>query len=406
MIGSNENVIHQMIKNDAFRYFSHGYEIKEDLKNGKNYFETGRKHFTKYLYPRIIAAYYLFFDIELFDNKELNKINLGVHDIYLFLQSLIYFLAILFLYFQIKGRYSVNIIYFVVGFLCLEPTLFQYHASFWSETIFFSLQIFLLALVVNNTKKKIRYLIIGTILGLIALQRTPGFFYVFIIVIYYYFSIGKEFNKKILLILIPYLLIIFFTGYHNYIRSNKFYFMPSEIKAVTHAYVIKNILSEKEFNKEKDNTLNWIKEKNLKIDYSSLKYKNGFDIDYSKYSFIFCENANNEVENENYIQVCNYLKNRSFKILYNNIFKTGIYVIKQSMHTAVLNPFHIYTDHKFNNSKKYYHSPLKNKLIPYRIIYSLLIFFICLIGLIAICKNKNKDKDMLCLVLLSVAYFF
>ena len=38
-------------------------EIKKDLENGKNFFETGREHYTKYLPPRLAAAYYYFFDL-------------------------------------------------------------------------------------------------------------------------------------------------------------------------------------------------------------------------------------------------------------------------------------------------------------------------------------------------------
>ena len=53
---------HQMIKADTFRYLSHGNEIKDQLNEGINFFKTGREHYTKYLPPRLIAAYYYFFD--------------------------------------------------------------------------------------------------------------------------------------------------------------------------------------------------------------------------------------------------------------------------------------------------------------------------------------------------------
>ena len=42
-------------------------------------FESGREHFTKYLPPRIAAAYYYVFDINLFDNFQNKKINLDIH---------------------------------------------------------------------------------------------------------------------------------------------------------------------------------------------------------------------------------------------------------------------------------------------------------------------------------------
>ena len=74
---------HKMINFDSKRYMSHGAEINEDLKNGKNFFNTGREHFTKYLPPRIYAAYYYFFNKDLFNNFDEKKINLGIHFPYL-----------------------------------------------------------------------------------------------------------------------------------------------------------------------------------------------------------------------------------------------------------------------------------------------------------------------------------
>ena len=61
---------HMMIKNDVLRYFSHGDEIKNQLKENSNYFETGRNNFTKYLFPRIIAYYYLITDESLYQDIE------------------------------------------------------------------------------------------------------------------------------------------------------------------------------------------------------------------------------------------------------------------------------------------------------------------------------------------------
>ena len=55
VLNESDQSIHLMIKNDAFRYFSHGNEIKDQLKENINYFETGRNNFTKYL----ISKYYI-----------------------------------------------------------------------------------------------------------------------------------------------------------------------------------------------------------------------------------------------------------------------------------------------------------------------------------------------------------
>jgi hypothetical protein len=65
---------HKMIKTDPHRYLSHGSEIKDQLKDGKNFFVTGREHYTKYLPPRLAAIYYYIFDIDI-EKIKLNTIE-------------------------------------------------------------------------------------------------------------------------------------------------------------------------------------------------------------------------------------------------------------------------------------------------------------------------------------------
>ena len=132
-----DRIYHKMIKADAYRYLSHGAEIKDQVAKGKNFFTSGREHFTKYLPPRLAAAYYYFFDINFFEDKKNKKIKIGNHFYYLLFQSLIYYFSILFLYFSIQKSFDKKIILISIIFLCFEPTIFQYHGTFWSESIFF-----------------------------------------------------------------------------------------------------------------------------------------------------------------------------------------------------------------------------------------------------------------------------
>jgi hypothetical protein len=78
-----------MIKADPYRYLADGYTIKEDLKNGEDFFSTGN-NYTKYLPSRIAAAYYYFFDKDLFNNFIDKKINIGIHFPYLVIQNIFY----------------------------------------------------------------------------------------------------------------------------------------------------------------------------------------------------------------------------------------------------------------------------------------------------------------------------
>jgi hypothetical protein len=265
------------------------------------------------------------------------------------------------------------------------------------------MQIILIGLILNNTQKNIRYFFIGFVLSLLAIQRSNGFFYIVPILLYFYITYGFKFNRKLPLLIIGYSILLIFVGYHNYIRSNKFYIIPNEMKAVIHAYVIPNIISKKDLEIEKSKTLSFIKGQKLEINNDQSLKKSIEEEDYSRFSFIFCENEEKK-ENTEYLKVCNYLEKRSYELIFFNLVSTVKYIMKQSMHFILLNPFHIYSDNQFISGKVYYGSDLHQKLLPYRMVYSFIIYSICLFGLFKIIKLK--DKKILLFLVISILYFF
>ena len=234
----NENLLeadgktsHKMIKTDALRYLANGAQISEDLKNGKNFFTTGREHFTKYLPPRLAAAYYYFFDKELFNNFEEKKINLGIHFPYLVIQCSIYYLSLFFLFFVISKKIERNICLPIIMFLALEPTLFQYHGTFWSESIFFSLQIILFALVLKDELKFHDFLIIGIFLALLSLQRQTAYFFIIPLTIYFLVNLKKNEYYKLIFMFFTFMLVQSFVGFNNLTREGKFYILTADSKS-------------------------------------------------------------------------------------------------------------------------------------------------------------------------------
>ena len=160
-----------MIKADTFRYLSHGNEIKDQLNEGINFFKTGREHYTKYLPPRLIAAYYYFFDKDLFQNSSKTIINEGIHLNYIIMQCLLYFFSITILFLTLKNIFDKKICFFIFIFLSFEPTIFQYHGTFWSESIFFSLQIILISLILQPKPNIRTFFFIGIFLAVLSLQK-------------------------------------------------------------------------------------------------------------------------------------------------------------------------------------------------------------------------------------------
>ena len=81
------------------------------------------------------------------------------------------------------------------------------------------------------------------------------------------------------------------------------------------------------------------------------------------------------------------------------------HLIFKSFHILLLNPFHIYSDHKFPTGRKYYSSELHKKLIPLRIFYSIIIYLVIAIGIYRLFKQK-EDRKIFLLLFLSACYFY
>ena len=393
---------HQMIKTDSLRYLGHGAEIKKEVEEGKSYFKSGRESYTKYLPPRIAAAYYYFFDLDLYDNFENKMVNTGIHFFYLLFQCLFYFFSVWLLYQSIKNIFSNKVCFFIICFLCIEPTIFQYHGTFWSESYFFSLQVIIISLVLKNNPTYKNYYLLGFFIGILSLQKQMAIFYI-IPIIFYFFIFLKEFRyKKILIILIGFITIQLFLAFHNFQRSGKIYIMTADTKLDLHRDFVepviakKNNISRHEFGMlEGKISLNWINDNLINFDKESLS----------------------EIKNPTFMQYRTSIKNEKDKIKFDNFIslRTVDYMLKnpsnfisfglkKSLHIILLNPFHIYSDHNFPSGELFYETEEHDKLIPYRIVYSLLIYLICFYGLVVLLKNKSYK--LLFFLFFSALYFF
>ena len=395
---------HKMIKTDALRYLSHGAEIKEDLKNGKNFFETGRQHFTKYLPPRIAAAYYHFFDKDLFNNFDEKKINLGIHFPYLVIQCLFYYFSLFLLYFVISKKIEKRICLPIVIFLALEPTLFQYHGTFWSESIFFSIQIILFALILRDKFKFYDFLLLGIILSLLCLQRQTAYFFIIPLTIYFLFNLKKNEYYKLLFMFFAFMIVQSFVGYNNLVREGKFYILTGDAKSAVYYNIAEKIIK-KNKNLTTDNfrineaefAINLLKNNSIKFDEKKLE---GIE----KHASPFRHARDSIITPKDKVIYDNLYVKRTIDILIDNLWVSFKLILKNSVHSTLLNPFHIYSDHNFTSGEIYYKSDTQDKLLLPRIIYSILIYSICLIGFFTLLKEKKYK--LLSLIIISILYHF
>ena len=379
---------HSMIMGDIKFIWIEAEELKRDLYDGKNYFNSGREYTRTYLPSKILAFYSHVMGQELFESFENKKIKRGGGKLtFLVLQSLFYYFVLYFFHRKILDFYNYNYqkCFFITGFLAIEPTIIQWHSSFWTESIFFSLQLITLSLIIHKTNNKFFNFFTGIFIGLMYLQKTVAMFFIFPVIFYLIISKKKHCLISIISLIFGYLIIIFILGYHNFKRSDLFYVMSSQSKNAHYRILVPLVLSEKNNISEieaqksvKQLEKNWIK--NNKINLNNFKDGRKLSNYYQKFSL------------------------NTF--LSNKIITTKIYT-KQIIHHSLLNPVQVYFWYHYNNNdnnEEYHTSSDHEKWLWKRILYSLIIYFIVLIGIYYSLKEKEY-KNFNYFIILLIFYF-
>ena len=379
---------HGMVNGDIRDNFNDAEKLKRDLYNGKNYFNSGNVYTRTYLPSRILAFYSHITQNELFENFENRKVKKGGGKLsYLIFQSLFYYLALFFFHKKILDFYNYNYskCFFITSFLAIEPTIIQWHSSFWTESTFTALQLITLGLIIHKTNNKFFGFIIGIFVGLMYLQKTVAMFFIFPVI--FYFIITKKGYRiaSIASLIFGYLTILFILGYDNFKKTDIFYIVPNQSFRAHYQYLVPQVLSQKNDISElearkwvKQQEKNWI-EKN-KIDLKKFEDNRKWH----KYQQKFALNV----------------------FLNNKIITAKIY-IKLTIHHTLLNPVQAYYYHKYNHNvfNEEYHTSLEHdEWVWKRVLYSLIIYFFILIGIFYSFKKKEY-RNFNYFIILSIFYY-
>ncbi len=382
VVFSDNIELHSMIRGDIEDFWFEGDKIVNDLKKDKSYLESGDEYRRPYLPSKLFALYSVITNKKLYENGKVSLDNSKF--LILFFQTLIYFGLLFLLYKKVLDIFEKNVAQLTILFLAIEPTLFFYHSSFWSESIFFSLQLLIIIFILKKNFNNFDYLVLGLFLGLFYLQRSVAIFYIFPILLLFYIKNKNLFLKSSIIILTGYLLIHVFVGYHNYVRSGVFYSTSTQAKDGFYIYLAPNILSEKLNISNKDAKKILDKKKQNWMEENNIDYKNGELDKLSLYKF---------------------QQKEAFKIIIQNPINSLIAISKKTLHFLVLDPLtHVYYFHRQDDDILFYESENHKKWILPRIIYSIFIYFVCLLGLIFFYKNR-KNRTLLYYLLLSILYF-
>ena len=158
----NGNLEHSIIRTDVRQYWTSAYLFKKDFENGKGFFKSGEENQNIYLYPKFIALYFTIINENIKDssgNFVIDNFKFGIPII----QSIIYYSILILLAIEIKKKFSNRISLFIISFLALEPTIMQYHGSYWTESLYFSLLLAITYFFLKTSKDKLNCFIIDRI---------------------------------------------------------------------------------------------------------------------------------------------------------------------------------------------------------------------------------------------------
>ncbi len=225
----DQKYFNQLLYADLNSVWDGADKFRKNLEDGNGYLESVPKY-ERFLLPSIIVGtYYYLIDEEIYEKKgndqrviKENNFKFGL----LILQILFYFLSLFFFSKELKKIVSKNIYRLSIVFLAIEPSILQWHSSFWTESIFLSFMLILFTLILKRSEGLIINLFIGIILGLMFMQRAVSFLY-FLPVLMYLIFIHKNKIKVYFLFAAGYLIVTLLVGLNNYKKTEHFFFSCS-----------------------------------------------------------------------------------------------------------------------------------------------------------------------------------
>jgi hypothetical protein len=369
-----------LIKGDSAYYFLKARQFQKNIDDKNVLFFSGENS-ASFLYPILIGSFYYLFDQNVFNTDEIKEINppnpTSLKLFFLALQSFFYFFSVFFLVKKLN-KLDKEIISVLFLFLIFEPTIFQYHSLFMTESFSISFLNFFLGILVKPPNKLVSNFFFGLFVGIMCLIKTVFFYILIPTIIYYVFYFKKKLVLKILSIFLGFALVIILLGYSNFYRSGYFYIMPTQANDAIYWYLADPIYSKNHsITSQQAQTIKqeredlWIKKNNI--------------------------NLSSEIDR---IKLSIYKKQYTIKIIKDAPFITFKHVLWKTFQFLIINPFHLSSYLNMNMVDKDYWKLDNFKLIlTLSIIYSLLFYFIVLIGFLKSFKILDTSMNILFLTL-------
>jgi len=371
-----------IFQEDSLSYINEAEKIRTDIIDGKKFLESGGAYKFSFLYPKIIY----FFNKIINDNKIMvseNKIEIKNYRLFIFFQISIFFLSLVILYRVISKILEKRLSVIIISVLLLNPIIFQWHLSFLTESLFLSVLIFSICSLLKS-KNFFHFFLLGILIGILYMLRTIALLYPLVFIIYL-LLLRKNINQTILnsLSLISGLVIIlFFIGIQNDSRAGIFYFTPMQSKTDLKTYIEPTIL---------------IKSKNF-TNLQTREYLN-------KRSQTILDNNNFDLTKESEkILFYNKIRNASIKTISENKIIFFKVILKNYIHSLLLNPTQVYFAAKYQKWHDYKNSSDYKFWLKIRFIITPIFFGLFLFGFMLSVKTINLQLNIF--LFFSILYFF
>ena len=372
-----------LYQEDVISYFKVSDRISKDIADGKKIYNSGGPYSFSFLHPRIIYFFNNFFNSnEEIINSTTLKIHLKNYNFFLYFQIIFFYLSTLFLHRSLLKIFDKSLSNIICIVLLLNPIIFQWHLSFYTESIFLSFLILLICFLLRS-KSWLHFLFIGLFVGIIYTQRTIALLYP-IVIFSYIFFLNHNFRKKLFKIsslLIGMSLILILIGIYNYNRSGIFYFTPIQSKSDIQTYLEADILK-----------------LSKKISYEDARNEL---INFNK-SIINTYSYDLQKESDK-IKYLNKVQKNSFNTLIANKTITLQIIIKNYLHAMLLNPVQVFYETKYQNWIDYKKSDEHKFWLIVRIIITPIFFIMTGLGMILSIKKVEFRYNVF--LFLSIIYF-
>jgi len=373
---------HLMIRGDLNLIWQESYEFKKDFVENHEIIGAGKEYTRTFLPSKILAMFYLIFDEKFYQDYEKKIISIGGKLKFLFFQVIVFYSSLFFFYKKLVRYYeNEKLSLFIIGFLALDPNIIQWHGTFWTESIFFSIQLILLSVIISERKSYIDFFIVGILLGISFLQKTVAIFLILFVFIYFIFEEKEKKILKNLIMISGFFIVLFFLAFDNYKKTGIAYIMPTQTKNSHYVYIAQRIVSKNEGNIER-----------LKIEEKRWKKENQY----------------NESNFKSHYQYLNFIQDQALSVMMNNKIETIKIYIRNSLSHIILNPLQTYYWHKYNDqsysNQEFHLSEEAKKYFYFKLLYSFAIYSIVILGFFRIFNNRYKINFHL--FILAVIFYF